>query len=450
LSGLPTASAFLPLGNTPLKGVRTLRKPDAVVVPPHVAKDFQQLRDRFYAKQAKEDADELDYWRSLVDSKSKRTVTPFVTTDPAAVGAETSNSFDTPAADNVEAEAVDQALLLAARQNAGRHRHPNHDATLKASNGLTKQSDVILWSQVSLAFELKTFGSISKNSPDNLDPDTYSTTSAGSKTRKVDTPGSVASSKKMHVTNNDVQLARYMTEMRSALGHRNHTFGCLLQGTKFKIKFADAYGLIESEEVDFTRPEGLKKMASVVAAIACAKREALGFDSRFMPPANSSISANYGLPASLTDWRYRVDEDTVVTIKETIHVQWCQTGRGTSVYLVDYDGEARVLKMSYPHSSRPREASLLRTARERLEARTPGAGAGVTQVYSSTQGDLVSNGFRKLLSAQYVANHDRRLEVLLVEKLEPLHSVATPEYVGPFNEILRSMSHPSLPAFRCR
>jgi hypothetical protein len=139
-----------------------------------------------------------------------------------------------------------------------------------------------------------------------------------------------------------------------------------------------------------------------------------------------------------------VDEDAVVTIKELIHVQWCQTGRGTSVYLVDHDGQTRVLKTSYPHSSRPREAVLLQTARERLEAKTPGAGAGVTQVYSSAQGDLVSAGFRTRLSSKCVDEYDRRLEILLVERLEPLHSVKTPEYIGPFVDILQSALYTSL------
>jgi len=207
------------------------------------------------------------------------------------------------------------------------------------------------------------------------------------------------------------------------------------------IKYADPYGLVESEEVDFTQPIGLKKMAMVIVALARAKRGTLGFDARFMPPTRSGLPAPQGLPASLDGWRYRVDGDTVVTIKEVIHVQWCQAGCGTSVYLVDHDGQTRVLKTSYPHSCRPREAVLLQTARERLEAKTAGGGAGVTEVYSSAQGDLVSTGFRTFLSAKCVEEHDRRLEILLLEKLEPLHSVKTPQYIGPFIDILRSASH---------
>ena len=82
-----------------------------------------------------------------------------------------------------------------------------------------------------------------------------------------------------------------------------------------------------------------------------------------------------------------LDKDTFVTIRELIYVQWCQTGRGISVYLVDHDGDTRILKTSYPHASRPREAVHLQTARDRLEARTPGASAGVTRVHSSMQGD---------------------------------------------------------------
>jgi hypothetical protein len=235
-----------------------------------------------------------------------------------------------------------------------------------------------------------------------------------------------------------VQLARYMTEMRSALGHRTHTFGCLVRGKKFMIKYADPYGLVESEEVDFTQPIGLKKMSIVIVALARAKRGTLGFDPRFIPLTHSGLPARHGLPASLDGWRYRVDGDTVVTIKEVIHVQWCQTGRGTSVYLVDHDGQTRVLKTSYPHSCRPREAVLLQTARERLEARIARAGAGVTEVHSSAQGDLVSTGFRTLLSTECVKEHDRRLEILLLEKLEPLHSLKTSEYIGPFIDVLQS------------
>ena len=443
LSCFSSDFAFLPLGNTPLKGARTLRKPDAVLVPPHVAKRFRALRDSLYTKQAKEDADEMRYWQSLVNSESE--MTSPISINHAVPSADSVGLSDALEADCDGAETVKQAILLAERQNAGKVRQPDDDAGLKISAGVTKQSDAILWSQVAVAFELKRSGSRipSKKGTDNLELDTYSPTTTGSRKRKVDTPGSAPSSKKAHVTLNDVQLVRYMTEMRSALGHRTHTFGCLLRGRNFMIKYSDPYGLIESEAVDFTKPDGLKKMATVIVALACAKRESLGFDARFKPPKHSAPLANHDLPASLTGWRYRLEEDTFVTIRELIHVQWCQTGRGTSVYLVDHDGDTRVLKTSYPHASRPREATLLQTARERLEARTPGSGTGVTRVYSSVQGDSVSQGFRTLLSTQYVQEYDRRLEILLVEKLEPLHYVKTSEYIGPFNEILQST--PSAP-----
>jgi len=283
---------------------------------------------------------------------------------------------------------VKQEILQAERQNVCKGRKPCGDAALiSVLTDITKQCSAIPWSQVPVVFEMKRLGSVVHKVPDNVESDAYLQTTTGSKKRKIDTPGNLASNRKIQVTLNDVQLARYMTEMRSALGHRTHTFGCLLQGKKFIIKYADAYGLIESEEVEFTQPDGLKKMATVIVALAHAKREALGFDPRFKPPMGSGPHLNHDLPASLADWRYRVDEDVVVTIKELIHVQWCQTGRGTSVYLVDHVGHTRVLKTSYPHSSRPREAVLLQTARQRLEAKTPGAGAGVTQVYSSAQGD---------------------------------------------------------------
>ena len=425
LSAFSCDFTFPPLGNTPLKGARTLRKPDAVLVPPHAATRFRGIRDKFYSQQAKEDAEELGYWKSLVENDSNKF--------PSRVRPAIAESGDdeAPSPLDVESEAtevVDQAILLAERQNTAKGRRPDDDAALRGPIEAAKQSNAILWSQVAVAFELKRNGSSisTKGAPDSLDFDTYSPASTCSKKRKVDTPASTASNKKVHVTLHDVQLARYMTEMRSALGHRTHTLGCLVRGKKFMIKYADPYELIESEEVDFTKPDGLKKMATIIVALACAKREALGFDPRFQPPLSN---ANHDLPASLTNWRYRVDEGTVVTIKDLIHVQWCQTGRGTSVYLVDHDGQTRVLKTSYPHASRPREAVLLQTARERLEARTPGAGAGVTRVYSSAQGNLVSQGFRTLLATQYPLEHDRRLEILLIEKLEPLHSVKTFEYI---------------------
>ena len=384
LSDFPSDFTFLPLGNTPLKGARTLRKPDAVFVPPQVARQFVELRNKFYAKQAKEDADEIGYWKSLADCGSDKTSGRVCATIAGA------GSHWSPKTADDESEAagtVDQAILLAERRNAGKNRRPDDDGLLTTPTEAAKQSCAIPWSQVPVAFELKRSGSLilSKTTPDNVDLDTYALTSTGSKKRKVDTPGSATSNKKPHVTNNDVQLARYMTEMRSALGHRTHTFGCLVRGKKFMIKYADPYGLVESEEVDFTQPIGLKKMAIVIVALARAKKGTLGFDARFMPPTHSGLPARHVLPASLDGWRYRVDRDTVVTIKEVIHVQWCQTGRGTSVYLVDHDGQTRVLKTSYPHSCRSREAVLLQTARERLETKTAGAGAGVTEVHSSAQ-----------------------------------------------------------------
>ena len=54
------------------------------------------------------------------------------------------------------------------------------------------------------------------------------------------------------------------------------------------------------------------------------------------------------------------------------------------------------------------------------------------------EGDVVSTGFRTLLSTERVEEHDRRLEILLLEKLEPLHSVKTCKYIGPFIDILQS------------
>ena len=385
LSAFSSDFVFLPLGNTPLKGARTLRKPDGVFVPPRVAQSFRELREKHYPDKAKEDADELRYWKSMVDCASE---IPH-SMDPAVVAMDTDGLAEATSDEGDETATVKQEILQAERQNVRKGRKPCGDAALSVLTDITKQCSAIPWSQVPVAFEMKKSGSVVHKVPDNVESDAYSQTTAGNKKRKVDTAGSVASNRKVQVTLNDVQLARYMTEMRSALGHRTHTFGCLLQGNKFIIKYADAYGLIESEEIEFTQPDGLRKMATVIVALAHAKREALGFDPRFKPP---SPLPNHDLPASLSGWRYRVDEGAVVTIKELIHVQWCQTGRGTSVYLVDHDGRTRVLKTSYPHSSRPREAVLLQTARERLEAKTPGAGAGVTQVYSSAQGDLISAG----------------------------------------------------------
>ena len=273
LSCFSSDFAFLPLGNTPLKGARTLRKPDAVLVPPHVAKRFRALCDSLYPNQAKEDADEMRCWQSLVDNESE-------VASPISINHAVPNAgFGGPSETlEDETETVKQAVLMAERQNAGKVRQPDDDAALKIPADVTKQSDVILWSQVAVVFELKRLGSRipSKKGTDNLEPDMYSPTTTGSRKRKVDTPGSAVSSKKAHVTLNDVQLARYMTEMRSALGHRTHTFGCLLRGRNFMIKYADPYGLIESEAVDFMKLDGLKKMATVVVALASAKRESLG------------------------------------------------------------------------------------------------------------------------------------------------------------------------------
>jgi len=80
LSGFRSDFTFLPLDNTPLKGARILRKPDAVFVPPQVARQFLELRDKFYATQAKEDADEMGYWKLLADCGSDRSSSRLCTT----------------------------------------------------------------------------------------------------------------------------------------------------------------------------------------------------------------------------------------------------------------------------------------------------------------------------------------------------------------------------------
>ena len=72
LSAFSCDFTFLPLGNTPLKGARTLRKPDAVLVPPHAAARFREIRDKFYGQQVRDDANELGYWKSLVDNDSNK------------------------------------------------------------------------------------------------------------------------------------------------------------------------------------------------------------------------------------------------------------------------------------------------------------------------------------------------------------------------------------------
>jgi hypothetical protein len=95
----------------------------------------------------------------------------------------------------------------------------------------------------------------SRRGPYNSELDMYSPTSTGKREREV-----------------HFQLGICMDELRSALGHRTHTFGCLLRGKKLAIKYADPYGLIQSDEVDFTQPDGEKRMATVIVALAVAKR----------------------------------------------------------------------------------------------------------------------------------------------------------------------------------
>jgi len=116
----------LPLGNTPLKGARTLRKPDAVFVPPQVARQFLELRDKFYATQAKEDADEMGYWKSLADCGSDKSSSRLCDTIAGAGAPKTADD------ESETAGTVDQAILVAERRNTAKSRRPGDDALLTA------------------------------------------------------------------------------------------------------------------------------------------------------------------------------------------------------------------------------------------------------------------------------------------------------------------------------
>ncbi|KDQ15332.1 hypothetical protein BOTBODRAFT_298492 [Botryobasidium botryosum FD-172 SS1] len=129
-----------------------------------------------------------------------------------------------------------------------------------------------------------------------------------------------------------------------------------------------------------------------------------------------------------------MDDNTVLTIIRTMYVQWCPFGRGTAVYEVEAtDGRRIALKISRPYASRPHEYVLLEKARQAL-------GDGVPIVYGHGAGELVSTGPRQILAPNSIKpEEDRRLHMILMEVLHPLHELTGAQYLGAWIEIVNDL-----------
>ena len=232
-------------------------------------------------------------------------------------------------------------------------------------------------------------------------------------------------------TQDDIQLATYLTEMKSDLGHRSHVLGCLIRGCHFEIWLADASAIVRSELIDYLANP--KPFIHIMMGLMSCGVSDLGFSDRFIPPPTDGA---FRLPTSLEGWSYRASPTCTVLIEDTVEVRWGLVGRGPCVFQVKHKPHAAssILKTSWPFAVRERGGELLRRARDL-------GGDNVTVVWESFTGDRLSDGPRKKLGTRqslwkryseekteaqfqkYMEELDRVLEILIEEPLYPLHSV---------------------------
>ncbi|KDQ21649.1 hypothetical protein BOTBODRAFT_209575 [Botryobasidium botryosum FD-172 SS1] len=151
---------------------------------------------------------------------------------------------------------------------------------------------------------------------------------------------------------------------------------------------------------------------------------------RFAPPSGVPFT----VPSTLKSWTYKIDDETIVTIEESLYDRWCAFGQDRAIYRArDSKGSPRALKISHLYASRPHEHVLLDEAREAV-------GDGVPSVYEHDAGELVSAGHRQYLAPDSVVpEQDRGLHMLLMEALLPLKSLGGAHYLGAWVEIVQDL-----------
>jgi hypothetical protein len=210
----------------------------------------------------------------------------------------------------------------------------------------------------------------------------------------------------------DMQLARYMLEMRAAQPTREFGFG--IQFAKDHVSFwrSDADSTITSEPV----PVDSKEFVAAIMFLAHATPVELGYSPEFRNTAGDTATQAENAELTLGDIRY--------TITDVIYHARALHGRCTRVFgAKDVAGKKYAIKLSWQVTTRISEAELVDHARER------GVKNIVELLYWEDLRKL-SDGRRSRLppnTCRGVCVEDRCLRILVLPRYIPLYRVLNPK-----------------------
>lgn len=235
------------------------------------------------------------------------------------------------------------------------------------------------------------------------------------------------------------QIPKCLQAMRSSLGNRLHTIGCLLIGNQFNMLYSDPIGTARFSCNLTEQPETFIK---ILIGLSTSSLSSLGFDHRFQPASVSlwtqGSEAPLPLPYELDGLNFWLDSSTRVRLQSAIEIRRGLEGRGTSVYLVAKDSEGSgevggreelVLKISQAPCSRPSEIELIRRAKNVIGSVAP-------NVFGSAVGRRCSAGPRRYFGPA-APKKDRFQSIILMERLHQLRKLSPPLYVLAFRILVR-------------
>ncbi|KAF8747711.1 hypothetical protein RHS01_11298 [Rhizoctonia solani] len=213
---------------------------------------------------------------------------------------------------------------------------------------------------------------------------------------------------KIEMNESDIQLGRYMLEMRSAQPSRAAGYGLQFMKDQVSIWYSDADSTITSAPIPLDSPS----FVWTIMHLACASAEEIGYLPYFLDDANRATTEIVGLRLVILDVIYHITE--VISLARAVH------GRCTCVLgVLDPSGVELAIKLSWQVATRVSEVNMLQVAHSRNVQ-------GLVDIIASTDLRKLSQGRRSRLPPaiqRALQIEDRVLRVIVLPLCIPLYKV---------------------------
>ncbi|KAF8694535.1 hypothetical protein RHS03_08174, partial [Rhizoctonia solani] len=213
---------------------------------------------------------------------------------------------------------------------------------------------------------------------------------------------------KIEMNESDIQLGRYMLEMRSAQPSRAAGYGLQFMKDQVSIWYSDADSTITSAPIPLDSPS----FVWTIMHLACASAEEIGYLPYFLDDANRTTTEIVGSRLVILDVIYHITE--VISLARAVH------GRCTCVLgVLDPSGVELAIKLSWQVATRVSEVNMLQVAHSRNVQ-------GLVDIIASTDLRKLSQGRRSRLPPaiqRALQIEDRVLRVIVLPLCIPLYKV---------------------------